>query len=79
MIEEAKQYVDLGLPIIPVCAHDHRHTSPTHNARCKCPGKTPMIKGWSEHNHTSMSGLRSWVNSVTSCNIGLPLGDASVF
>ena len=79
MIEEAKQYVDLGLPIIPVCAHDHRHTSPTHNERCRCPGKTPMIKGWSEHNHTSMSDLNSWVNSFKSFNIGLPLGDASGF
>lgn len=79
MIEEAKQYVDLGLPIIPVCAHDHRHTSPTHNERCRCPGKTPMIKGWSEHNHTSMSDLNSWVNSFKTFNIGLPLGDASGF
>ena len=45
MIDEAKQYVDLGLPIIPVCAHDHKHTTATHNERCKCPGTTTMLKG----------------------------------
>lgn len=77
MIDEAKQYVDLGLPIIPVCAHDHKHTTSTHNTRCKCPGKTPMIKGWQEHNHTSMADLESWIRSFKTFNIGLPLGDAS--
>lgn len=77
MIDEAKQYVDLGLPIIPVCAHDHKHTTSTHNERCKCPGKTPMIKGWQDHSHTSMADLESWIRSFKSFNIGLPLGDAS--
>ena len=74
MIEEAKQYIDLG---IPVCSHNHQYTSANHNERCKCPGKTPLIKGWSEHNHTSIADLNSWIKSFKSFNIGLPLGDAS--
>lgn len=79
MIEEAKQLIELGLPIIPVCSHDHKHSTQTHIDRCKCPGKTPLIKGWQEHNHTTMTDLQSWISSFKTFNIGLPLGDASGF
>lgn len=77
MIEEAKQLIELGLPIIPVCSHDHAHSTQTHIDRCKCAGKTPLIKGWQDHNHTSLADLQSWVNSFKTFNIGLPMGDAS--
>ena len=77
MIEEAKQLIELGLPIIPVCSHDHKHSTPTHIERCKCPGKTPLIKGWQDHNNTTMADLQSWISSFKTFNIGLPLGDAS--
>lgn len=77
MIEEAKQLIELGLPIIPVCSHDHKHSTSMHVERCKCPGKTPLIKGWQEHNHTTVADLQSWLASFKTFNIGLPLGDAS--
>lgn len=77
MIEEAKQLIELGLPIIPVCSHDHKHSTSTHVERCKCPGKTPLIKGWQDHNHTTEADLQSWISSFKTFNIGLPLGDAS--
>ena len=77
MIEEAKQLIELGLPIIPVCSHDHKHSTQNHIDRCKCAGKTPLIKGWQEHDNTTMADLQSWVTSFKTFNIGLPLGDAS--
>lgn len=77
MIEAAKQLVELGLPIIPVCSHDHKHSTATHIQRCKCSGKTPLIKGWQTHNHTTLADLQSWIQSFKTFNIGLPLGDAS--
>ena len=77
MIEEAKQLIELGLPIIPVCSHDHKYSTQTHVERCKCPGKTPLIKGWQDHNNTTMADLQSWINSFKTFNIGLPLGEAS--
>lgn len=77
MIEDAKQLIELGLPIIPVCSHDHKHANQKHIERCKCPGKTPLIKGWQDHEHTSLADLQSWISSFKTFNIGLPLGDAS--
>lgn len=73
----ATQYVELGLPIIPICSHDHKHMSPKHIERCKCAGKTPMLKGWQTHTSTTKSDLNSWISSFKSFNIGMPLGDAS--
>jgi len=77
VVEAAKQLIELGLPIIPVCSHDHKHSTSTHIERCKCPGKTPLIKGWQEHGNTSAADLQSWISSFKTFNIGLPLGDAS--
>ena len=77
MLDGAKQLVELGLPIIPLCSHDHAGASPQHIQRCKCPGKSPMIKGWQDHNSTSLVDLQSWDKSFKNWNIGLPLGDAS--
>lgn len=73
----AKQYVTLGLPIIPICSHDHKYASKIHTERCKCPGKTPMLKGWQTHDNTTLGNLNEWLSSFKTFNIGLPLGDAS--
>ena len=77
MIEEAKQLIELGLPIIPICSHNHANTTTKHNERCKCPGKTPLIKEWQSHDNTTLTDLASWAQSFKTFNIGLPLGDAS--
>lgn len=77
MVDEAKQLIDLGLPIIPICPHDHKNMSPFHIERCKCAGKTPLIKGWQTHNNTTLADLQEWLRQFKSFNLGLPLGDAS--
>ena len=77
MLDGVKDLVEFGLPIIPICSHDHQGASPQHIQRCKCPGKTPMIKGWQDHNMTSIVDIQSWDKSFKHWNVGLPLGDAS--
>lgn len=77
MVEAAKNLIELGMPIIPVCPPDHQHMSPNHIARCKCAGKTPLIKSWQTHEETTVTNLNEWINSFKKFNIGLPLGDAS--
>lgn len=77
MLDEAKQLVELGLPIIPLCSYDHAGASQKHIQRCKCPGKTPLIKDWQDHDTTNLVDIQSWTNSFKKWNIGLPLGDAS--
>jgi putative DNA primase/helicase len=51
--------------------------SSVHVERCKCAGKTPLIKGWQTHSETSVEDLIEWQKSFKSFNIGLPLGEAS--
>lgn len=79
MLEEAKRLIKLGLPIIPICPHDHANMSPMHIQRCKCPGKTPLIKGWQNKSETTEEELMQWVAQFKTFNIGLPLGEASGF
>ena len=79
MIEAAKDLIELGLPLIPICPHDHRGMSARHIERCKCPGKTPLIKGWQTWNQTTEADLVSWKGQFKYFNLGLPLGDASGF
>lgn len=77
MIDAAKQLIQLGLPIIPICSHDHQNMSSLHIQRCKCAGKTPLIKGWQTHDNTTEANLQEWIRSFKTFNLGLPLGDAS--
>lgn len=77
MIEAARELIDIGLPIIPLCPHDHSNMSSKHIERCKCAGKTPLIAEWQNHSSTSTEELNSWIRSFKTFNIGLPLGDAS--
>lgn len=77
MVEEAKKLIELGMPIIPLCPHDHLNMSSLHVDRCKCAGKTPLIKGWQSHHETTLRHLHEWKKTFKSFNLGLPLGDAS--
>lgn len=74
---QAARLIDLGLPIIPICSHDHTHTSDRHNQICKCPGKTPLIRGWQSRSVTTQEHLNTWVTQFKTFNIGMPLGSAS--
>ena len=77
MFEEAKQLIELGLPIIPLCPHDHAHMSAEHIAKCNAPGKRPLIKDWVTHNRTTPHDLIIWQKQFGNYNIGLPLGQVS--
>lgn len=70
-------YVDLGLPVIPLCSHDHRGYSARHISKCNQAGKVPLIKGWQTHENTTHEQVRSWIKEFKNINIGLPLGHAS--
>lgn len=73
----ASYYIDLGLPIIPDCSHDHAHTSVKHNDRCNCKGKIPLIAQWQTRKETKEEHLDEWIRQFKTFNIGLPLGEAS--
>ena len=70
-------YASLGLPIIPVCSHNHAHTTVKHNERCNCAGKVPLISGWQTRTETTPEHIKEWVRQFKSMNVGLPLGSAS--
>lgn len=77
MFDEAKRLIDLGLPIIPICPHNHAYMFPAHIEKCKCPGKTPILKNWQNKQTTTEAELMEWIDKYKKFNIGLPLGDAS--
>lgn len=72
-----RQYVDMGLPVIPLCAHDHSGSSQKHIDRCACAGKTPLIRGWVDHTTTTKDQMLSWIKEFSTFNLGLPLGHTS--
>jgi P4 family phage/plasmid primase-like protien len=77
LIDAAKSLIELGMPIIPICPHDHQYMSTNHINRCKCAGKTPLIKGWQTHYETTEELLNEWTKSFKKFNLGLPLGEIS--
>lgn len=77
ILSALREYVDLGLPVIPLCAHNHEGYSEKHLATCAQAGKIPLIKGWREHESTSMEQVTSWIREFRNLNIGLPLGNIS--
>ncbi|MNB88130.1 hypothetical protein D3C76_550330 [compost metagenome] len=79
IIKAMRSYVDLGLPIIPLCAHDHEGYSEKHKTTCRAAGKIPLIKGWREQETTTTAQLGAWIKEFRNLNVGLPLGKASGF
>ncbi len=77
MIDAAKSLIELGMPIIPICPHDHQYMTSNHISKCKCAGKTPLIKGWQTHHETTEQLLAEWAKSFKKFNLGLPLGEIS--
>lgn len=74
---EALQYVKLGLPVIPLCPPTHENMDYAHRQTCKSPGKTPVLKKWTEHTSTTIDDIHRWFNRNQYLNIGLPLGSPS--
>jgi len=77
ILQALRQYVDLGLPVIPLCSHDHVGYSERHISTCKQAGKVPLIKGWREHETTTLEQVQAWIKEFKNINIGLPLGHIS--
>lgn len=77
LLSALKDYVNLGLPIIPLCSHDHVGYSERHIARCNQAGKVPLTKGWQTHETTTIAQIQTWLREFKNINIGLPLGHIS--
>lgn len=74
-------YVDLGMPVIPICPSDSvehaQYTSPKHKTMCKCSGKVPLVAGWTHKSETTLEHVKEWMKQFPSMNVGLPLGESS--
>lgn len=74
-------YVDLGMPVIPICPSDPsehvQYTSPKHKTMCKCDGKVPLIAGWTHRAETTLEHVKDWIKQFPAMNVGLPLGESS--
>ena len=74
-------YVDLGMPVIPICPSDPsehaQYTSPKHKNMCKCDGKVPLIAGWTHRAETTLEHVKDWIKQFPAMNVGLPLGESS--
>ena len=73
--EAALRYCDIKLPIMPICSADHSRMHAEHVKTCKYPGKTPVIKQWSQKQTTTPAEVKHWYVENPSYNIGLVLGE----
>ncbi|OZV10851.1 hypothetical protein CIW83_18175 [Tissierella sp. P1] len=56
--QKAKYYIEkLGIPIIPVCLHNHEGVYDDHKIKCKNPGKVLLIKNWTQKGVTILEGF----------------------
>ena len=65
---------NLGIPVIPLCPHDHAGVSEKHKNICKRPGKAPLIKDWQNRASSDPEQLAEWYTRWPCANIGLVLG-----
>lgn len=77
IMEAAKEYLDMGMPIIPLCSHDHEEMIELHTNKCNKPGKRPLLKGWQDHTETTLTEFGEWRKKYKKFNLGLPLGHIS--
>lgn len=70
-------YANLGLPVIPLCSHDHRGMSGLHGAKCTRPGKRPLVKNWQTRGVPTSGEIEKWFTQWPSLNIGLVFGSPS--
>lgn len=70
----AEAYIEMSLPIIPLCSHNHRKMSMKHKERCKTPGKAPVLPKWPEKMSTSYEDVQEWFDRNPYGNIGMVLG-----
>ena len=74
--DAALWYIRQGLPVIPVCSHDHSGMSASHKARCKSPGKAPLVLDWTRYagEVPSEDQIKEWWTQWPDANLGAPTG-----
>jgi hypothetical protein len=70
-------YARMGLPVFPLCPHDHAGMSPHHLHHCKSPGKRPLISRWQHAVVPTAEIIEHWFRKWPHLNIGLALGRVS--
>lgn len=76
--EAALYYASKQLSIIPVCPSNHSGMTNSHREKCGCPGKTPIIKDWTNHMSTSEEEVQGWFQGLYP-NLGLVLGQTETW
>lgn len=72
---EAFFYLQMGLPIIPLCPSDHRKMPNSHREVCQAPGKSPVLREWAQRGTPSTEEVTEWFRANEYINIGLVLGN----
>jgi hypothetical protein len=76
-LDTAHAYVELGLPVIPLCPPDHAGMWPRHCQDCRSPGKAPWVQDWPSRRVPTAEELSDWARRIPASNLGLVLGAAS--
>ncbi|WP_314000508.1 bifunctional DNA primase/polymerase [uncultured Paenibacillus sp.] len=67
----------LGIPVIPLCPHDHTGVSDQHKQMCTRYGKTPLLLNWRTRASTDPDQIATWFDKLSFANIGMVLGKRS--
>lgn len=78
MLQVALQYVDLKLPIIPICSYNHRSMNNTHRNICKSPGKSPIVPAWTDRGVPDPQEVEQWYAKNPYMNVGMIMGKGFV-
>jgi len=76
LLQATGKYVEMGLPVIPLCPPDHKGVSKNHAEKCQRPGKAPLIQNWQRFASTlpSLEEVKEWWTRWPTANIGGPTG-----
>ena len=69
----ALEYLERGYAPIPLCPPDHTNCGDKHRAKCKTPGKAPIVREWQEKRLTAAELEGRWKTSANA-NVGLAMG-----
>lgn len=73
-------YVELDLPVLPLCGPDCKGMSEKHRAACAergSQGKVPVFADWRTHHTTTADDADNWKMMYRYMNLGMCLGNAS--
>lgn len=73
--QEAFFYLELNLPIIPLCPHDHAGMPSSHRQKCGAPGKSPLLPKWTARGVPGEDEVEQWFGDNPNINLGLILGN----